>query len=202
MIGTAAVGALLQNRLAVSLTNQARTRTTGLPPSARDHLIAGFSATAHNGIGIGAGQGGSSVSLPTGVPVQLAREIEHIAQAIFTNGFVDAMRSTMLMPIVVLVVGAVSCLLIKRTPTAPSLAAAGAHGGAPAVAARWPARQRRPLRTERGPGTMARWCPLRTAYLGSLDRRRKSPVSRQARTPPVPTGRAVPPDRARTGTSS
>ncbi len=133
VIGTAAVGALLQNRLAGSLTDQARTRTTNLPPSARDHLIAGFSATAHNGIGIGAGQGGSSVSLPAGVPVQLAREIEHIAQAIFTNGFVDAMRSTMLLPIMVLVVGAASCVLIKRMPTAPSLAAAGGRDGAPAA---------------------------------------------------------------------
>ena len=73
------------------------------------------------------------MSLPAGVPVQLAREIEHIAQAIFTNGFVDAMRSTMLLPIVVLVVGAASCVLIKRMPTAPSLAAAGGRDGAPAA---------------------------------------------------------------------
>jgi len=133
VIGTAAVGALLQNRLTVSLASQARTRTTALPPGARDHLIAGFSASAHNGIGIGAGQGGSSVSLPPGVTVQLARELERIAQAIFTNGFVDAMRSTMLFPIVVLVVGAASCLLIRRTPAAPSPAAVGARGGAPSV---------------------------------------------------------------------
>lgn len=129
VIGTAAVGALLQNRLSVALVSQARTRTTALPPATRDHLIAGFHATAQNGVGVGAGQGGASVHLPQGLPAQLVRQIEQIAHAIFTNGFVEAMRWTMLMPIVVLVIGAVSCLLIKRNPAAPPVAAAAGPDG-------------------------------------------------------------------------
>jgi EmrB/QacA subfamily drug resistance transporter len=126
VIGTAAVGALLQNRLSVALVSQARTRTTALPPATRDHLIAGFEATAKNGVGVGAGQGGAGVQLPQGLPAQLVREIEQIAHAIFTNGFVEAMRWTMLMPIVVLVIGAVSCLLIKQNPAAAPVAVAAA----------------------------------------------------------------------------
>ncbi len=68
VIGTAAVGALLQNRLSVALVSQARTRTTALPPATRDHLIAGFQATAQNGVGVGAGQGGATVHLPQACP--------------------------------------------------------------------------------------------------------------------------------------
>jgi len=145
VIGTAAVGALLQNRLADSLTSQARTRTTALPPATRDQLIAGFHATAQNGIGVGAGQGGTTARLPQGLPAQLVHQIEQISHTIFTNGFVEAMRSTLLLPIAVLVVGAVSCLLIKQNPAAAPVLAApdgqvalaaarapAAHGGPPA----------------------------------------------------------------------
>ncbi len=129
VIGTAAVGALLQNRLSVALVSQARTRTVALPPATRDHLIAGFQATAQNGVGVGSGQGGAAVRLPQGLPAQLVHAIEQIAHAIFTNGFVEAMRWTMLMPIVVLLIGAVSCLLIKRNPAAPPAAAAAGPDG-------------------------------------------------------------------------
>jgi EmrB/QacA subfamily drug resistance transporter len=120
VIGTATVGALLQNRLAVSLTSQARLRTGSLPPSAQQHIIAGFQGAARNGVGIGAGQGGKSVSLPSGLPANLVPQIERVMHAIFTNGYVAAMRSTMIMPLLVLVVGALSCLLIQRKPAAPA----------------------------------------------------------------------------------
>src|SRR5262249_50486803 len=44
VIGTAAVGALLQNRLAAALPSQARQRSVGLPPPIRDKLVAGSPA--------------------------------------------------------------------------------------------------------------------------------------------------------------
>jgi EmrB/QacA subfamily drug resistance transporter len=119
VIGTAAVGALLQNRLVADLTTQAQTRTAALPAPLRAGLIRGFQQSARSGAGVGAGQGGS-VKLPRGLPADLAARIEQIAHAIFTSGYVAAMRPTMAMPIVVLFVGALSCLLIKRNPPAPS----------------------------------------------------------------------------------
>jgi EmrB/QacA subfamily drug resistance transporter len=130
VIGTAAVGALLQSRLAVALTSQARSRITALPPAARDQVITGFQGAARNGAGIGAGQGGSSVSLPAGLPARLVPGIERVFQAIFTNGYVQAMRWTLVMPLVILIIGAISCLLIKRTTAAPAGAPAGATAGA------------------------------------------------------------------------
>ncbi len=135
VIGTAAVGALLQNRLASSLTSQAVTRTAGLPAHVRAGLIQGFQQSARSGAGEGAGQGGS-VKLPPGLPAQLVAEIGRIAHEIFVYGFVDAMRPTMAMPIVVLAVGAASCLLIKRNPPAPEPAS-------PEVMTRAPGRQLR-----------------------------------------------------------
>jgi hypothetical protein len=120
VIGTAAVGALLQNRLAAALTTQAGQRTAGLPPSVRHNLVTGFQHAAKNGAGVGAGQGGG-FRPPAGLPAQLVHQIEQIAHAIFTNGYVTAMRATMIMPIVILGVGALSCLAIKgNKPAAES----------------------------------------------------------------------------------
>jgi EmrB/QacA subfamily drug resistance transporter len=112
VIGTAAVGALLQNRLAAALTAQAGQRTVGLPPAVRQNLVTGFQHAAKNGAGVGTGQGGG-FKPPTGLPAELVHQIEQIAHAIFTNGYVTAMRATMIMPIAILGVGALSCLAIK-----------------------------------------------------------------------------------------
>ncbi len=117
VIGTAAVGALLQNRLVASLTSEAVTRSAPLPPQIRSHLVKGFQQSAHSGA-VGSGQSGG-VKLPPGVPAELAAKIGQIAHAIFTNGYVEAMRPTMAMPIAVLALGVLSCLLIKRNPPAP-----------------------------------------------------------------------------------
>jgi hypothetical protein len=119
VIGTAAVGALLQNRLSAALAGQARQRSAGLPPQARQNLVSGFSHAAKSGAGVGTGQGGG-FRPPAGMPAQLAHQIEEIAHAVFTNGYVAAMRATMVLPIVVLAVGALSCLAIRRTTPAPA----------------------------------------------------------------------------------
>ncbi|MBO0776843.1 MAG: DHA2 family efflux MFS transporter permease subunit, partial [Actinobacteria bacterium] len=141
VIGTAAVGALLQNRLVSSLTSEAATRTAGLPAPVRAALIRGFQQSARSGAGEGAGQGGS-VKLPHDLPAELAARIGQIAHEVFTHGFVDAMRPTMLMPIVLLAVGAASCLLVKRTRRTPlSWQAQTATGVTLAVLARHLARQ-------------------------------------------------------------
>jgi EmrB/QacA subfamily drug resistance transporter len=101
VIGTAGVGALLQNRLVAGLTSQARLRSASLPPQARDKLVTGFQSAAKGGLEVGSG-----------------RQTTGLAGEIFTHGFVIAMRPTMLVPIVFLVAGAASCIFIKRQPAA------------------------------------------------------------------------------------
>jgi EmrB/QacA subfamily drug resistance transporter len=104
VIGTAGVGALLENRLVSSLTAQTVQHTAGLPAAARDKLISGFQAAARSGLEVGSGG-----TKPSG-----------LSGLIFSHGFVQAMRPTMLIPIAIILVGAASCVLIKRTKSAPA----------------------------------------------------------------------------------
>jgi EmrB/QacA subfamily drug resistance transporter len=133
VIGTAAVGALLQNRLVSSMNSQAATRAATLPPQLRGPFVAGIKQAASNGIQVGAGQNGSGIRLPAGLPARLMAELLRIGHDVFTFGYVNAMRSTMLLPIILLAVGAVSCLMLKedRRITGPA---------APEVQAEQPAR--------------------------------------------------------------
>jgi EmrB/QacA subfamily drug resistance transporter len=118
VIGTAAVGALLQNQLVSSMTSQAATRSTVLPPQVRSQFIAGIRKSAGSGIQVGAGQNGG-VARQAGLPAHQAAEVARIGHDVFTFGFVDAMRTTMIMPVVLLAVGAVSCLAIRGRQRAP-----------------------------------------------------------------------------------
>src|SRR5215469_5696792 len=99
VIGTAGIGALLQNRLIAGFTDQVRQQGAGLPAAAREKLLAGFQAAAKGGLEVGSGKRAS------GLPGD-----------IFTHGFVQAMRPTMAVPILFLIAAALSCLLIKRRP--------------------------------------------------------------------------------------
>jgi len=106
VIGTAGVGALLQNRLIAGFTSQVAQRGASLPLAAREKLVAGFHAAAKGGLEVGSG------ARTTG-----------LGGEIFTHGFVSAMRPTILVPILFLLAGAASCVFIKRQPAA-------AHGAA------------------------------------------------------------------------
>ena len=128
VIGTAAVGALLQNRLVTSMNSQASTRAAALPPQLRGPFVAGIKQAASNGIQVGAGQNGSGIKLPAGLPARLMAELLRIGHDVFTFGYVTAMKSTMLLPIILLAVGAVSCLMLKEDrrqaePAAPDVQA-------------------------------------------------------------------------------
>jgi MFS family permease len=114
VIGTAAVGALLQNRLVASWGSEAATRSAGLPGPVRAHFITGFRGAARSGLQVGAGQTGTPVRLPPGSPPGLLHQIELIGRAVFTHGFVDAMRWTMIMPVGMLLLAAAICLAIRQ----------------------------------------------------------------------------------------
>ena len=99
VIGTAGVGALLQNRLAAGFTDQVGKLAGHLPVSARDKLVSGFQSAAKGGLEVGSGHSTGG-----------------LGGAIFTHGFVEAMRPTILVPILFLFLGAISCLFIRRSP--------------------------------------------------------------------------------------
>ena len=113
VIASAAVGALLQNRLATALHDEAVAQSTQLPAAVRPVFIDGFSHAAQNGFQIGAGQTGSSLQLPPGIPQQVVQSLQDAAHLVFTHAFVDAMRPTLILPISLLIVAALATLLVR-----------------------------------------------------------------------------------------
>jgi hypothetical protein len=116
VIASAAAGALLQNRLAAELHDQAVARSGNLPPAFRAPLVDGFSHAARGGLDIGAGQTGAALHLPPGVPAPVAQQLTEVAHAVFASAFVAAMRPTMLLPVAVLVAASPGCLALRAHP--------------------------------------------------------------------------------------
>lgn len=115
-IGSAVVAAILQNRLATTLHDQAVSHAASLPAAFRAQFIAAFSSVASNGFEIGTGQNGAK--LPAGIPPSVAHQISTLAHDVFVSGFIDAMKSSLVIPIVFLAFTALTTLLIKRRPAA------------------------------------------------------------------------------------
>ena len=106
VLASASVGALLQNRLATALHDHAVTSARELPAPLRDRFVAAFSGAARGGLEIGAGQTGGSLPIPAGVPGQVVQQLQQLAHSTFGHAFVDAMRPTLVLPIVVIVAAA------------------------------------------------------------------------------------------------
>jgi EmrB/QacA subfamily drug resistance transporter len=111
-VGSAVVGALLQNRLAITLHDQAVSHAAALPAAYRDQFVAAFSSVASNGFEIGTGQNGAQ--LPSGLPPAVAQQLTALAHDVFVTGYIDALKQTLVVPIAVLALTAFSALLIKR----------------------------------------------------------------------------------------
>jgi EmrB/QacA subfamily drug resistance transporter len=114
VIGTAAVGALLQNRLVSAWTSQASSQSHRLPAAVRNQFVTGFRDAAKSGLEVGTGQSGAAVKVPAGAPAGLLRQIEAIGTDVFTHGYVTAMRATAIMPVAAMLLAAASCIAIKR----------------------------------------------------------------------------------------
>ncbi|GAA1863543.1 DHA2 family efflux MFS transporter permease subunit [Asanoa iriomotensis] len=130
VIGSAAVGALLQAQLATKLTAAARANAADLPPDVRQPFVDAVAGATGGSLHIGAGQSGAA--LPAGVPEQYRQALTDIAARTFHEGFTNAMKTTLLLPLIVLAVAAVSCLLVRSrradpTPPADRLAEAPAE---------------------------------------------------------------------------
>jgi MFS family permease len=109
VIGSAAVGALLQAQLAVKLNAAAVANSAALPEPQRSQFLAKFHGAATGNLDIGSTAGG--FKFPDGTPEQ----IKQLARTVFGQGFANAMRVTLWLPIAVLAVGALSVLLVKQS---------------------------------------------------------------------------------------
>jgi MFS family permease len=131
-IGSAVIGAVLQNRLATQLQEQAVAYSSQVPPAFRSSFVNGFSHAASGGFKVGVGQTGGG-QLPAGVPPALASTLQRLFHDVFANAYVNAVKPTLVVSIAVLAVGALSCLLIERRAKATARAdATEARAGAAA----------------------------------------------------------------------
>jgi MFS family permease len=111
-IGSAVVGAILQNQLATALHNEAVTKSASLPAAYRDKFIAAFSTSGANGFQIGTGEVGAQ--LPAGLPAAVAQQLAALGHDVFVAAFIDAMKPTLTVPIAFLALTAATTLFIRR----------------------------------------------------------------------------------------
>ena len=136
VVGLSVVGAVLQNRLSAELKSQAANRAGELPPqlpvSVRQKIVDSFSAGGQGGLQVGRGQtgaasAGASVPLPPNLPAAVAHQVQQQVAAyfhdVFVNAYLLAMRPTLLISVVVVLLGAISCLGIQRRKAAAAAAA-------------------------------------------------------------------------------
>jgi EmrB/QacA subfamily drug resistance transporter len=145
VIGTAAVGALLENRLVASLGSQATIRSAGLPAHVRASFIHGFQQAAASGLLSG---GPASSGTQPGEPPALAAQLQRLSVEVFSHGYVLAMRWTMVMPIAVVVLAAASCFAVKN-----KLGGQDAAAGGPAEAGQMAGTISSPGSSGQNPGT-------------------------------------------------
>jgi len=121
--GAAGVGAVLQNRLAVSLHDQAVSAATQLPPALQSRFVDGFSNAAKTGFQVGRGQTGG-IQLPANLPPEVATQLQHMVRDVFAQGYILAMRPTVGVGVAVLALAALSCAFVSSRRAAADRAEA------------------------------------------------------------------------------
>src|SRR5436190_4255940 len=118
-VGSAVVGALLQFHLSNTLRDQAISHASQLPAAFRAQFIAAFTNVSSKGFEIGTGESGAA--LPPGIPEAVKAQLAAIAHDVFVSGYIDAMKATFVLPIIVLGLTALSTVLIKRRKRAAAV---------------------------------------------------------------------------------
>jgi EmrB/QacA subfamily drug resistance transporter len=112
LLGSAAVGAFLQIRLAGSIGEAARMIAPTLPPALRESFVADLTATG--GGDLAAGHIDAAATAAEGLSPALAATLQNAADAALREGLANAVQVTYLFPVVILVVGAVATLATRR----------------------------------------------------------------------------------------
>jgi hypothetical protein len=106
VLASAVVGALLQNRLAVALRDEATQRAEELPEQFRKPFVDGFAGASEGGLEVDSGRVGDVAQLP--------QQIQQLGEEVFKNAFVDAMHPTLVLPIAIVLLAAFSCLAVRQ----------------------------------------------------------------------------------------
>ncbi|GAA2420970.1 DHA2 family efflux MFS transporter permease subunit [Actinomadura vinacea] len=129
VLGAAVVGAVLQNRLATALRDEAAARAGELPSRLRGEFVDGFAGAAEGGLEIGAAQHAGAHPLSASVPPDLAQRFQNLAADVFAHGFVQAMRPALMVPVAVIVLAAAASVAVRRYRTPAPAPEAGPEAG-------------------------------------------------------------------------
>ena len=116
VLATAVLGAFLANRLAASMRTQAAGRRGGVARAGQ-----GAVRRRHDEPPVRVGSRSVPVRRPAwrcpdGVPAPVVEQIHAAAQHVFAAAFTDAMRPTMVVPIVVILLAAGAVLFVRSKP--------------------------------------------------------------------------------------
>lgn len=137
VIGSAVVGAVLQAQLAGALRSEGAAAAQALPPAVRQPFVAAVEAASRGGLEVGRAQT-ARAPLLLDLPPELVPQVQQLFHQVFTNAFVAAMHGTLMVPIAVLLLAALSCLAIESPPPAaarPAGTGRAAMGASPGEAA-------------------------------------------------------------------
>jgi MFS family permease len=129
-IGSAMAGGVLATLLASDMRAKAVAAASGLPAPARSLFLGGFATLGRSGLSVGRGQSGGA-TVPASVPEPLRTQLQNLIHAIFAGSYIDAMRTTLVIPAALLLVCAIGSALLLRPPRpAPAPAPAAAKPAA------------------------------------------------------------------------
>jgi len=116
VLGSAAIGVLLQARISVSMGAEAAEAAKELPPEYRATFVDSLSHAANSANELSDRVG---AAVPSSLPPSVADQIQQLAGQVVHNGLTDATRASMLLPIGVLLIGALAAALMRSSPAVP-----------------------------------------------------------------------------------
>jgi EmrB/QacA subfamily drug resistance transporter len=136
VLGSTVTGALLQAQLAARLGPSARANVQALPESFRPWILDGFEKAARSAKGLEVGTGQSGAHLPPDLPSSVRPAIEQVALKTFHDAYIPAMRTTLIVPVVVLAIAVIVALFARDAQRSPATgeASAGEAGTGEATA--------------------------------------------------------------------
>jgi hypothetical protein len=122
VVGSAAVGAVLQHQLAGSLKDEAVRRAGVLPADLQSHFVNGFSGS---GAALDIGGSRSKIALPSGLPTAVVQQVQQLSVTVFQHGYVRALHPSLALPILAMLVAAAGCLATQRQPGSATVEQSG-----------------------------------------------------------------------------
>jgi EmrB/QacA subfamily drug resistance transporter len=110
-LGSAVVGAVLANQLAVNIKSQAHHFAQQLPAQDRAGFLKAASGSSSGGLEVGRGQ--SKLSVPPGLPASVAHHMATLGQLAYNHGFLDALRPAIWVSIPLIAVSVLLTLFMR-----------------------------------------------------------------------------------------